>query len=171
MTIAIYPGTFDPVTNGHLNIAARGSALFDQLIVGVYDRPLKNLLFNTEERVELMRKAVAGLPNVRVEAYSSLTVDFARQVNAKVIIRGLRVISDFEREFEMELMNKKLAPDVETVLFVTDLEYAFLSSSRLKEVCELRGDIKNFVPEHVAAALREKLYVLQAGAREDSSKR
>ena len=157
MTIAIYPGSFDPVTNGHLDIVNRAVVLFDQLIIGVYDVPQKNLLFSTQERVDLMRKAVANLPNVRVESYSGLTVNFAQQMNAKVIVRGLRMTSDFEREFEMALMNKKLAPDIELVCLMTSLEYQFISSSLLKEACELGGVIDSFVPEHVAIALTDKL--------------
>jgi len=156
LTVAVYPGSFDPVTNGHLDIANRAAALFDQLIVGIYDVPMKSLLFSTQERVELMRRAAAHLPNVRVESYNGLTVGFARKMNAQVIVRGLRMSSDFEREFEMALMNKKLAPDIELVCLMTSLEYQFLSSSLLKEACQLGGDISNLVPEHVAAALARK---------------
>lgn len=157
MTIAIYPGSFDPVTNGHLDIVHRAAALFDELIISVYDIPQKHLLFSTRDRVNLMRKAVADLPNVRVEPYSGLTVGFARRKKAKVIVRGLRMSSDFEREFEMALMNKKLEPGVELVCLMTSLEYQFLSSSLLKEACQLGGDISNLVPPHVAGALKEKL--------------
>ena len=156
MTIAVYPGSFDPVTNGHLDIAHRAAALFDQLIIGVYDVPQKHLLFSTQERVGLVKKAVADLPNVRVESYSGLTVIFAQQMNAKVIVRGLRMSSDFEREFEMALMNKKLAPDIELVCLMTSLEYQFISSSLLKEACELGGVIDSLVPGHVAIALAER---------------
>jgi len=159
MTIAIYPGSFDPVSNGHLDIVNRAVALFDQLIIGVYDVPQKNLLFSTQERVDLVRKAVANLPGVRVESYSGLTVNFARRLNAKVIVRGLRMTSDFEREFEMALMNKKLAPDIELVCLMTSLEYQFISSSLLKEACELGGAIEGLVPEHVATALAEKFHL------------
>lgn len=157
MAIAIYPGSFDPVTRGHVDIAERAASLFDQLIVAVYDVPPKHLLFTTEERVALMRESLRHLPNVRVESYSGLTVDFARKVKAKVIVRGLRMSSDFEREFEMALMNKKLAPDLELVCFMTNLEYEFISSSIIKDVARLRGCIDGLVPDHVAAALREKL--------------
>jgi pantetheine-phosphate adenylyltransferase len=157
LAIALYPGSFDPVTSGHVDIAERAAALFEELIVAVYNAPPKPLLFTTEERVELMREALRHLPNVRVESYSGLTVDFAREVNAKVIVRGLRMSSDFEREFEMALMNKKLAPDLELVCFMTNLEYEFISSSILKEVAGLGGCIDGLVPDHVAAALREKL--------------
>ena len=156
MTSAIYPGSFDPVTNGHLDIANRAAALFDELIIGVYDRPSKLLMFSTEERVNLVKKAVAHLPNVRVTAYEELTVDFARKMKAKVIVRGLRMSSDFEREFEMALMNKQLNREIELVCLMTSLEYQFLSSSLLKEACELGGDITNLVPKHVAIALKKK---------------
>ena len=156
MTRAIYPGSFDPVTNGHLDIADRAAALFDELVISVYDVPQKNLMFSTEERVDLMKKAVSHLSNVRVMAYSGLTVEFARQVDAKVIVRGLRMTSDFEREFEMALMNKKLDADIELVCFMTNLEYQFISSSLLKEACQLGGDITSLVPTHVADALSMK---------------
>jgi len=156
VTIAIYPGSFDPVTNGHLDIANRAAALFDELIICVYDVPQKTLMFNTKERVALMEKAVKHLKNVRVEPYTGLTVAFAQRKNAKVIVRGLRMSSDFEREFEMALMNKKLGPDVELVCLMTSLEYQFISSSLLKEACELGGNITSLVPEHVAAALAKK---------------
>ena len=156
MSIAVYPGSFDPVTNGHLDIAIRAASLFEKLVIGVYDRPMKHLLFNTEERLELVQKAVAHLPNVEVVTYSGLTVELARRHNAKAMIRGLRMSADFEREFEMALMNKKLASDVETVCMMTTLEYEFLSSSLLKEVSELGGCITDLVPEHVAAALNRK---------------
>jgi len=161
LTKAIYPGSFDPVTNGHLDIANRAAALFDELIICVYDVPQKTLMFSTEERVDLMKKAVEHLPNVRVVAYSGLTVNFAQRMNAKVIVRGLRMSSDFEREFEMALMNKKLGPDVELVCLMTSLEYQFISSSLLKEACELGGDIKNLVPQHVYTALAKKFGVAQ----------
>jgi len=156
VTIAIYPGSFDPVTNGHLDIVGRAAPLFDELIISVYDVPQKTLVFSTRERVELMKKAARHIPNTRVESYSGLTVAFAREVNARVIVRGLRMISDFEREFEMALMNKKLAPDIELVCLMTSLEYQFISSSLLKEACQLGGDISNLVPSQVADALVEK---------------
>jgi pantetheine-phosphate adenylyltransferase len=156
VTSAIYPGSFDPVTNGHLDIVGRAAALFDELIISVYDVPSKKLMFSTEERVDLMKKAVVQFPNVRVEPYNGLTVGFASKMNAQVIVRGLRMTSDFEREFEMALMNKKLAPEIELVCFMTSLEYQFISSSLIKEACELGGDISNLVPPHVAAALARK---------------
>ncbi len=136
MITAIYPGSFDPVTNGHLDIVNRAAALFDRVVICVYDVPAKHLLFTTQERVDLMKKSVAHLHNVQVTPYNGLTVDFAHKMKAKVIVRGLRMSSDFEREFEMALMNKKLAPDIELVCLMTSLEYQFISSSLLKEACE-----------------------------------
>ena len=157
MTIALYPGSFDPVTMGHVDIAERAAALFEEVIVAVYDDPPKKLLFTAEERGDMMSKALEHLPNVRVTCYDGLTVEFAKMNGAKVIVRGLRMSSDFEREFEMALMNKKLAPDVELVCFMTKLEFEFVSSSLLKEAAKLGGCIDDLVPKHVAAALRDKL--------------
>ena len=154
MTVAIYPGSFDPVTHGHVDIIKRASSIFDELIVGIYDRPEKRLLFSTEERVRMTQQAVAHLKNVRIQSYSGLTVDFAKKVGAQVMVRGLRMSSDFEREFEMAMMNKKLAPDLELVCFMASLQYQFLSSSLLKEVAQLGGCLEEMVPDHVAAALK-----------------
>ena len=156
MTIAIYAGSFDPITLGHLDIIHRGASIFDELVVGIYDRPEKRLLFSTEERVLMAQQAVADLKNVRVQSYSGLTVDFAKQVGAQVMVRGLRMSSDFEREFEMAMMNKKLAPDLELVCFMASLQYQFLSSSLLKEVAQLGGCLEDMVPGHVAKALISK---------------
>ena len=158
MTIAIYPGSFDPITNGHLDIAIRAAKLFDKLIIGVYDIPAKDLLFNTEERVDLVMQAIVELPNVGVESFTGLTVDFARKVGARVMVRGLRMGGDFEREFNMAMMNKKLFPELELVSLMSSVEYQFLSSSLLKEVASLRGRIDDIVPKHVAQALREKFH-------------
>jgi len=158
LTIAVYPGSFDPITNGHLDIATRAAKLFGKLIIGVYDTPAKHLLFTTEERVEMVRQAIADLPNVDVESFSNLTVEFARQVGAQTIVRGLRIGADFEREFEMALMNKNLYSDCELVCLMTSQEYQFLSSSLLKEVAGLGGNIDDLVPKHVATALRRKVH-------------
>ncbi|MFC2017425.1 pantetheine-phosphate adenylyltransferase [Chloroflexota bacterium] len=157
MTIAIYPGTFDPITNGHLDIATRAAKLFERLIIGVFDTPDKRLLFITEERVNLVRQAVAKLPNVDVESFGGLTVDFAKEVKAQAVVRGLRAGADFDREFDMALMNKKLFPELELVCLMSSLEYQFLSSSLLKEVASLHGNIDDLVPKHVAVALRKKV--------------
>ncbi len=158
MTIAIYPGSFDPITNGHLDIATRAAKLFERLIIGVYDTPTKHLLFTTKERVNLVRQAIAQLPNVNVESFNGLTVDFARKVKAQTVVRGLRVGADFEREFDMALMTKKLFPELELVCLMANLEYQFLSSSLLKEVASLGGNIDDLVPKQVAAALRKKVH-------------
>lgn len=156
MTIAIYPGSFDPITKGHLDIAERAAALFDELIVAVYARPAKNLLFNTEERLELARQAVAHIPNARVISYTGLTVELAQQMGVKVLVRGLRAGQDFEHEFEMALMNKKLAPDVESIFLMSSARYQFLSASLLKEVAELGGEVGDLLPEAVVTALQDK---------------
>jgi pantetheine-phosphate adenylyltransferase len=156
LTIAIYAGSFDPITLGHLDIIQRGASIFNELVVGVYDRPEKRLLFSTEERVLMAQQAVADLKKVRVQSYSGLTVDFGKKVGAQVMVRGLRMSSDFEREFEMAMMNKKLAPDLELVCFMASLQYQFLSSSLLKEVAQLGGCLEDMVPDHVAKALSKK---------------
>ena len=156
MTVAVYPGSFDPITNGHLDIVTRAAKLFDRLIIGVYDTPDKRLLFTTEERVKLATEAVAHLPNVDVESYKGLTVDFARDVKAQVIVRGLRMSADFEREFDMAMMNKKLLAELELVCLMAGQEYQFLSSSLLKEVASLGGNIGDLVPKNVAIALKKK---------------
>lgn len=157
MTIAIYPGTFDPVTKGHLDIAVRASKLFDRLIVGVYDIPDKRLLFSTDERVQMWQDALneAG-SKVSVEKYSGLTVDYAQRMGVQVIVRGLRAATDFMYEFDMALMNRKMAPGVEEVYLITDIAYLFVSSSRIKEVWQLGTEVDDLVPASVAAALREK---------------
>lgn len=157
MTIAIYPGSFDPITNGHLDIATRAAKLFEKVIIGVYDAPPKSLMFTTKQRVSLVKRSIADLPNVDVKPFTGLTVDFARQVGARAIVRGLRVGADFEREFEMALMNKKLSPDCELVCLMSNLRYQFLSSSLLKEVANLGGFIDDLVPQPVAAALKKKV--------------
>ncbi|MEW6033915.1 MAG: pantetheine-phosphate adenylyltransferase [Chloroflexota bacterium] len=157
MTTAVYPGSFDPFTNGHLDIASRASRLFDRVIIAIYDKPDKRLLFTTEERVEMAKEATAHLSNVKVTSFSGLVVDFARKARGQVIVRGLRMSSDFEREFEMAMMNKKLAPNVELVCLMAQNQYQFLSSSLLKEVARLGGCLDGMVPANVAAALARKL--------------
>ena len=156
MTIAIYPGSFDPITNGHIDIATRAAKLFTKLIIGIYETPGKHLLFSLEERVELARQAVVSLPNIEVQPFSGLTVDFARRVRAQAMVRGLRVSADFEWEFDMAMMNRRLHPELELVCLMASPEYQFLSSSLLKEVARLGGSINDLVPEHVAQALRKK---------------
>ena len=156
MVIALYPGSFDPVTVGHLDIAARAAKLFDEVVVGVYDTPSKSLLFDTDERVALFEQAIAHLPNVRVVKYSGLTVRFARDIGAGVVVRGLRSGYDFEYEFEMAFMNSKLEPEVDLVCFMTSQDYVFVSASLLKEVARLGGNIREMVPPNVAEALYSK---------------
>lgn len=156
MTIAVYPGSFDPITNGHMDIVERAAALFDSVVVAVYDRPEKNLLFGVEERVAMARTAAQHLPTVSVQSFSGLVVDFIHRMKADVMIRGLRATSDFEREFEMALMNHKLAPDIELVCLMTSAKYQFISSSVIKEVARNGGCLEGLVPDHVAAALVAK---------------
>jgi len=153
---AIYPGSFDPITNGHLDIATRASRLFGKVIIAVFATPNKSLSFTIEERIAMAREAVAHLPNVEVQPYSGLTVDFAKQVNAQVMVRGLRMIADFEWEFEFAMMSRKLSPELEVVCFMASQEYQFLSSSLMKEVATLGGNIASFVPKHVFEALKKK---------------
>jgi len=158
LRVALYPGSFDPITKGHASVAVRAAALFDQLVIGVFDAPsTKNLMFSTEERVQLVKEAVAHLPNVSVESYSCLTVEFVKEIGAKFIVRGLRMGSDFEREFDMALMNQKLNPEIDTVCLMSNAEYQFISSSLLKEVALGGGNANVFVPECVADALKRKL--------------
>jgi pantetheine-phosphate adenylyltransferase len=154
--IAVYPGSFDPIHFGHIDIATRASNIFDELVVGVYGRPAKNLLFTVEERHALAQEALASLPNVRVMPFGGLTVEFARQVKAQTVVRGLRVTFDFEVEYQMALTNRQLAPEIEFVCLMTRQAYAFLSSSIVKEIALLKGDVSGMVPSHVAAALEAK---------------
>ncbi len=158
MTIAIYPGTFDPITNGHLDIATRAAKLFEKLIIGIYEAPNKHPLFTIEERVELARQAIAGLPHIEVESFTGLTVGFAKKVKAQAMVRGLRMSADFEREFDMAMMNKRLFPELELVCLMANVEYQFLSSTLLKEAASLGGNINDLVPKHVATALRRKVH-------------
>ncbi len=153
MRIAIYPGSFDPIHNGHMDIAQRAANLFDELVLAIYARPDKSLLFSVEERVSLAQRVMAPYDNVRVEPYDGLTVEFARSLRAQALVRGLRVISDFEREYQMALMNQRLSSAVETICLMTSYEYAFLSSSLVKEVFIAGGDISPMVHPLVLAAL------------------
>ncbi len=156
--IAIYPGTFDPIHLGHVDIASRAANIFDQLIVAAYDQPAKNLMFSIDERVTLAQQALGDFKNVRVAPYGGLTVDYARQVGAQAIVRGLRVISDFELEYQMALTNRQLAPEIEFVCLMTRQSLAFLSSSIVKEIALLQGNISDMVTPQVAAALDIKRY-------------
>ncbi len=154
MVRAVFPGTFDPIHYGHIDIAHRAARLFDEVIVAVYDRPLKNLLFTPEERIALVRQTFVEHPNIQVTGYSGLTVKFCRQIGAQVIVRGLRVFSDFEHEFRMALANHRLEPGIEVVALITAEEHTFLSSTTVREIAALGGDVSSMVPAHVADALR-----------------
>ncbi len=156
MSSAVYPATFDPITNGHIDIATRAAAMFERVIVAVYARPSKNLLFTVEERLAMTSKALEHLPTVSVEGYDGLTVAFARSHECGVIVRGLRVLSDFEWEFQLALTNRKMAPDIDTVCLMASQEYSFLSSSVVKEIAMLGGDLNGMVPTHVLEALARR---------------
>ena len=157
--IAVYPGSFDPLTNGHLDIARRAAKLFDTLIVAVYAFPAKNLLFSVDERLALWQEVIAAeaMANVRVEKFTELLVDYVRSVGGQAIIKGLRSPNDFEAEFQQGLMNRKLAPEIETVCLLTNLENLFVSSSLLKEVAHLGGNVTDMLPPIVMRALQHKL--------------
>jgi pantetheine-phosphate adenylyltransferase len=157
--IAVYPGSFDPLTNGHLDIARRSAQLFDTLIIAVYAFPDKNLMFTVDERVALWQEVIAseGLTNVRVEKFTELLVYYVRSVGGQVIIKGLRSSNDFEDEFQQGLMNHTLAPEIETVCLLTNLEQLFVSSSLLKQVARLDGNVNNMLPPVVVQALHRKM--------------
>lgn len=156
MIVSIYAGTFDPITNGHRDIAERAAKMFDRVIVSVFDTPSKSLLFSTEERVDMCRKTVQDIPNVEVKQFHGLVVDFATEVGAVAMVRGLRSITDLDYEVAMVMMNRKLHPEVDTVFLYTSLEYQFVSSTLIKEVVQYGGDINSLVSEHVAGALTDK---------------
>jgi pantetheine-phosphate adenylyltransferase len=157
--IAICPGTFDPITHGHLDVIGRASAMFDEVIVGVVNIPWRkgNTLFTAEERVAFVRNATRDLPNITVEPFSTLLVEFARQRGAMAIVKGLRAISDFEYELEMNQLNRKQAPDIESVYLMASAKYSFLRSSGVKELATFGGEIDELVPGEVAKALKERL--------------
>lgn len=157
MAIAIYPGSFDPVTKGHLDVIKRASKVVDKLVVGVLSNSSKSPMFTAEERVQMIQEVVKDCPNVEVVAFEGLTIEFAHQMKANVIVRGLRAITDFDYELQMAQTNRIIAPDVDTMFFSTSLEYAYLSSSTTKEVARYGGDISEFVPESVAEAIKEKM--------------
>lgn len=156
MVRALFPGTFDPIHNGHIDIALRAGRVFDEVVVAVYDKPLKTLLFSPDERLEMTRVAFASQQRIKVVGYSGLTVDFCRQMKAKVIVRGLRVFSDFEHEFRMALSNHRLAPDIEVMALITSEEHSFLSGTTVREIASLGGEVTSLVPPHVAAALKQR---------------
>ncbi len=156
--VAVFPGSFDPMTNAHLDVAERASELFDRLVIGVLNNPKKRPMFDIDERVDLIRECVAGLgEHVSVAAFDGLTVEFARQHDAGFIVRGLRAVSDFEAELQMALTNRKLAPEVDTTFLMTALEFGYVSSSLAKEVAQFGGDVGPMVPAPVARALGERM--------------
>ena len=157
---AIFPATFDPIHLGHCDIATRATQIFDEVIVAVYDRPLKQLLFSVEERLEMARFALRDVPGIRVESYTGLTVNFARQVGAQAIVRGLRVFSDFELEFRMALANRRLTPEIEVVCLMSSEAHMHLSSSTIREIASPGGDVSSMVPLNVEEALRARFLKL-----------
>jgi pantetheine-phosphate adenylyltransferase len=163
MVRAVFPGTFDPIHYGHIDIADRASRLFDEVIIAVYDRPLKTLLFKPEERLALVKEAFRNNPRIRVMGFEGLIVEFCRKMDAQVIVRGLRVFSDFEYEFRMALANHRLAPEIDVVALITDEEHTFLSSTTVREIASLGGDVSSMVPRYVAEALQKRFKELGDG--------
>lgn len=157
MKRAVYPGSFDPVTYGHLDIIRRSASLVDELIVGVLQNNNKNPLFSSEERVRILHEVTKDMKNVRIEAFTGLSIDFVKEKDAQFLVRGLRAITDFDYELQMAQTNRIMAPDIDTIFLTTSLEYAYLSSSTLKEVAFYGGDISKFAPEAVQKAVREKM--------------
>lgn len=155
---AIYPGSFDPITNGHLDVIQRAAKLFDEVVVAVAFNEQKTSLFPVDERVALIQHASATVPNIRIERFDGLLVDFARQQQASAVVRGLRAISDFEFEFQMALMNRKLEPEIETIFMMPAEKYTYISSRIVKEIARLGGDVTAFVPASVAEALQTRLH-------------
>lgn len=160
MIRAVFPGTFDPIHYGHMDIAKRASRLFDEVVVAVYDQPLKKLLFPPQKRIELVQQVLNSTDNIKVMGYSGLTVEFCHQIDAQVIVRGLRVFSDFEYEFRMALANHRLAPDIEVVALITNKDHTFLSGSTVREIAALDGDVSSLVPDVVQKALKERFQEL-----------
>ncbi len=161
MVKAVYPGSFDPVTNGHVDIIDRASKVFDHLIVAVLENPRKTPLFSIEERVEMLNNIIEHYPNVEVDYYKGLLIEYSRKQGAKIIIKGLRAISDFEFEFQMALINRKLDCDVETLFMMTNNKYSYISSSIVKEVASYGGEVKDLVPTEVYESIMKKLAALQ----------
>lgn len=157
MNIAIYPGSFDPVTNGHLDIIERTAATFDKVIVAILINSSKTPTFSIEEKIDMLKRATAHIPNVEIEFFDGLLVDFVRKKNAKVIVKGLRAISDFEYEFQMAMLNKSVAPDIETLFMMTSNKYSYLSSSIVKELGRLGASVEEYVPEAIIDNVIEKL--------------
>jgi pantetheine-phosphate adenylyltransferase len=156
MIRAVFPGSFDPIHNGHIDIALRASKLVDELVIAVYDKPLKHFLFSPEDRLRLVTEVFAGNEKIKVTGYSGLTVNYCKKINAQVIVRGLRVFSDFEYEFRMALANHRLEPDVEVLALITSEKHTFLSSTTVREIASLGGDVSSMVPAAVEAALKKR---------------
>ena len=157
MRIAVYPGSFDPITNGHLNIIRRASRLYDKLIVGVLDNTAKKPLFTATERKEMIDEQIKDLPNVSCDVFSGLLVDFAKQSGASVIVKGLRTVADFEYEFQMALLNKALNPEYETMFMMTDSKYSYISSSMVKDVAKYKGELEGLIPTGVINKIKDKI--------------
>lgn len=168
MRVALYPGSFDPITNGHLDLARRASRLFDQLIVAIYaggERSPKQSLFTVEERMEMARESLGSCPNITIDTFRNLTVDYARSVGAQTVVRGLRAVSDFEYEFKLAHMYQHLAPELEVVCLMTSSSHSFISSSFIREVASLGGDVSDLVPANVATALDARFRLLAMSAQ------
>jgi pantetheine-phosphate adenylyltransferase len=163
MVCAVFPGTFDPIHYGHIDIAHRAARLFDELVIAVYDKPIKSLLFAPDIRINLVRQTFADHDNIRVMGYSGLTVEFCRSIGSQVIVRGLRVFSDFEYEFRMTLANHRLAPEIDMIALITAEEHTFLSSGTVREIASLGGDVSSMVPPPVETALRLRFQELGEG--------
>lgn len=157
MKKAVYPGSFDPVTLGHLDIIERTSKMFDRVIIGVLNNKSKSPLFSVEERVNMLKEVTAGLPNVEVQSFAGLLIDFVRGNEAQVIVRGLRAITDFEYELQLAQTNRVIAPELDTIFLTTNLKYSYLSSSIVKEIAEFNGEISGFLPPLVAVRVKDKL--------------
>ncbi|MDF1520245.1 MAG: pantetheine-phosphate adenylyltransferase [Brevefilum sp.] len=160
MTTVLFPGTFDPIHYGHINIAKRAANMFDEVVVAVYAREQDNILFSPEERLSLAKEAFKNMDNISVTAYQGLTVKFAKKIGARAIVRGLRVFSDFEYEFRMALANNRLAPEIDVIALITSEEHTFLSSTTVREISALGGDVSSMVPPHVQKALEKRFNVL-----------
>ena len=157
MKVAVYPGSFDPITLGHLDVITRGAKVFDKVIVGVLVNSDKNGLFDLDERVELIKSVTSDLKNVEVVSFNGLLIDFMKQCEANVILKGLRALSDFEYEFQMDLMNNKLDPEIETLFMMTSAQYSYLSSSAVKQVAKFGGNLDGLVPSEIIPIVREKI--------------
>lgn len=159
--VAIYPGSFDPITNGHLDLIERGSRLFDRLIVAILQNSAKQALFNVEERMEMLKETVAPFPNVEIDSFDGLLAHYAEKRKANAILRGIRAISDYEHELQMALMNRRLRPETETIFLMASESYSFISSRMVKEVISLNGNVSGLVPKSVEERLRDKLHLSQ----------